>query len=61
MSVLMPIDNFHNTYDELSRDDNIAIYCRSGARAFSVVDFMQKQGFKNVTNIGGINSYIDCL
>lgn len=33
------------------------VYCLSGARAGRAVAFLEKQGYTNVRNIGGINLY----
>lgn len=39
------------------RDRPVFVYCLSGGRSGKAAGRMQKQGFKNVKNIGGIADY----
>ena len=36
---------------------SLYVYCLSGARSGRAVQFLRSQGYANVTNIGGINSW----
>jgi len=40
-----------------SVDTSLYVYCLSGARSGRAVQFLRSQGYTNVTNIGGINSW----
>ncbi len=40
-----------------NKDDTIFIICLSGARASDATNFLKKQGYTNVHNIGGIGSW----
>lgn len=39
----------------VSKDDDIKIYCRSGARAGVAKDMLEKAGYENVENVGGLS------
>lgn len=49
----IPLGDFASRIHELSRDEEIVVYCRSGSRSASVVQFMQAQGFERVLNLRG--------
>jgi rhodanese-related sulfurtransferase len=38
---------------ELPKDQDIVLYCRSGARSHHACGFLQQQGFNNVINLRG--------
>ena len=48
-------------YKMFKRDDEIMVYCRSGQRADAAVEMLEEMGFENVTNIGGVVHYRNCL
>jgi rhodanese-related sulfurtransferase len=49
---------FKNVIEELDKDENYLIYCRSGNRSKIACEFLIKWGFKNVINLsGGIISW----
>jgi rhodanese-related sulfurtransferase len=39
--------------NELPRDRDVVLYCRSGARSFHACAFLMQQGFRNVINLRG--------
>jgi len=43
---------------ELDKNKPVVVYCRSGGRAERAKDFLEAQGFTNVTNLGGISDLI---
>ena len=45
--------------DVRTRDINapLYVYCQSGARSGQAVSMIREMGYKNVTNIGGVNRY----
>lgn len=60
-SILIPINEFINKYESvLNPTQRIAVYCRTGARASSVVDFLKQNGYTKVDNVGGIIQFLDC-
>ena len=49
----IPLAEFEQRQDELDRDDSFVIYCRSGARSGSVVQYLRAAGYQNVWNLRG--------
>ncbi len=45
--------DFQKQIDSLDKDQTYYLYCRSGNRSGQAARLMQKEGFKNVYNIGG--------
>ncbi len=55
---LIPLSNFVNLSSNLSKDEKYIIYCHHGARSFSVCQYLEQNGFKNVINLeGGIDAW----
>lgn len=40
-----------------NKDTPLLVYCYSGARSRQAVNMLQRMGYTNVTNIGGIATY----
>ncbi len=57
---LIPMGDVLNNIDRISRDKQVIIHCRSGARSGAIVQMLEKQhGFSNLYNLkGGIVAYI---
>ena len=57
-SINMPLNVIDARSSEISQKSApIYLYCVSGARASQALNILKSQGFTNVKNIGGINSY----
>jgi molybdopterin/thiamine biosynthesis adenylyltransferase/rhodanese-related sulfurtransferase len=58
---LIPINDLPNRLNELNKDDEIIVYCRSGHRSQNAVQFLREQaGFKKARNLlGGINLWAE--
>lgn len=59
-SELISLDVFDRIFVEklADKDETIVCVCRSGGRSSMAVDFLDKQGYKNVYNlIGGYGTY----
>jgi rhodanese-related sulfurtransferase len=55
---LIPLDDLPNRTDELDKDKETVVMCRSGARSAQAVKFLENKGFKNVSNlVGGVNAW----
>ena len=55
---LMPMSTFAQTYDELGKSRDLAIYCHHGVRSMRVIHFLQSQGYENLINLrGGIDAW----
>ena len=40
-----------------NKDTALYVYCHSGARSLQAVSYLQRMGYTNVNNIGGIAAY----
>lgn len=55
---LIPLDDLPGKLDELDKEKEIVVMCRSGARSAKAVQLLEKKGFKNVSNlVGGVNAW----
>lgn len=52
---LIPVGTISGALNQLDqyRDDEVIMYCRSGARSGMAQGFLQQAGFKNVRNLTG--------
>ena len=57
--VLIPLGNVLNRVEDISRDVQVIIHCRSGVRSGAIINKLEKQfGFTNLYNLkGGILAY----
>lgn len=54
-SVNIPVDEIHLHLDEIQqKNQDILVYCRSGARSAMAKSIMEQAGIKNVVNGGSI-------
>ncbi len=59
---LIPVSELENRLDEIEthRDEDIVVYCRSGARSGRAVDMMRQYGFNKAVNLeGGVLAWSD--
>jgi rhodanese-related sulfurtransferase len=47
-------------HEHLDRDQQVLVYCHSGARAVMAERILNGLGFNDVTNIGGMLHYQHC-
>ena len=52
------MDMMYGRFPEISKDEEILLYCESGSRAIIAKSMMEKLGFINVQNGGGIEEMI---
>lgn len=58
-SILVPLATVPDHVDEWSRDEKIFVHCKAGGRSARAVQFLQEQGFTQVTNItGGMDAWL---
>lgn len=50
-SVLIPLGQLENRWDELSKDEEIFIICRSGVRSNQACHILTANGFNKVFNV----------
>ena len=57
-AIHIPLDTIEKniTFTEPNKNKEIYLYCRSGNRSGKATSILQSLGYKNVTNIGGIQS-----
>jgi molybdopterin/thiamine biosynthesis adenylyltransferase/rhodanese-related sulfurtransferase len=59
-SVKIPLGSLPQNLGKLSKDDEIVVYCRSGARSGQAVQFLQRSGYAKAKNlVGGINRWAE--
>ncbi len=57
---LIPQNDVQNRLDELNPEQEILIYCRSGARSQKIAELLKANGFSKVSNVaGGILAWAD--
>lgn len=57
---LIPLKELENRVDELTKEELIIVYCRTGKRSVKAVQTLLKVGFTSVKNLkGGILAWID--
>ena len=56
-SVNVPLDTLPGGAAILGKSDKIYVYCRSGARSGRAAAILGRNGYTDVTNIGGIMDY----
>jgi adenylyltransferase/sulfurtransferase len=55
---LIPLGDLPNRLGELDPNREIVVHCKTGGRSQRAAEFLQKSGFKNVTNLaGGITAW----
>ena len=58
-AVLIPLDQLGARVNEVPKDQDVLIICRSGNRSGQARDLLRGQGFDRTTSIsGGINAWI---
>jgi rhodanese-related sulfurtransferase len=59
-STLIPLDQLQDRVDELPKDKDIVVVCRSGRRSQSGASILQKAGFTRIASLsGGLNAWSD--
>jgi sulfur-carrier protein adenylyltransferase/sulfurtransferase len=59
-ATLIPLGQLPSRIDELGREQDTVVMCRSGARSARAVEFLKQQGFTRVRNLtGGILGWAD--
>ena len=52
-AVLVPLGQLNSRVDDLPRDRELLMVCRTGGRSQNATKFLQAHGFDNVTNVSG--------
>jgi rhodanese-related sulfurtransferase len=57
---LVPLSEFEQRWQEVPKDAPVYIYCRSGRRSRTALEFLKKQGYTNGFNVtGGILAWLN--
>ncbi len=56
-AVNIPLSKIQQADLPADKEQRLFVYCLSGARSGRAVSFLNKSGYVNVKNIGGIKSY----
>lgn len=58
---LIPMNSVPENVDKFSKDKQVIVHCRSGARSGQIIQYLeQNHGFENLYNLaGGILAYAD--
>jgi rhodanese-related sulfurtransferase len=58
-AILIPVDELENRLDELSKNDELLVYCRTGNRSSSAVNILGSNGFTMIFHMeDGITGWI---
>jgi sulfur-carrier protein adenylyltransferase/sulfurtransferase len=56
--VLIPLEQLSSRLQELDKDREIVVFCRTGTRSARALRILSKAGFVHIKNlIGGINAW----
>jgi len=59
-AVLIPVQELAERLNEVPKDKQVYVYCRSGKRSAQASSMLAKAGFTNIENVtGGINAWKD--
>ena len=57
---LIPLSEFEQRWSEVPKDVPVYIYCRSGRRSRTALEYLKKQGYTNGLNVtGGILAWLN--
>jgi rhodanese-related sulfurtransferase len=51
--VVLPLSELPDRFDELPKDRELIMACRSGGRSMRALQFLQGQGYEQVVNLAG--------
>lgn len=59
-ATLIPLSEFEARHAELPKDRPLVMICRSGARSARAGEFLEAQGYGDVSNLsGGTNAWVE--
>lgn len=55
---LIPLDQLNDRLNELDKEKEVVVMCRTGGRSAKACELLTENGFKNVSNLkGGVNAW----
>ena len=59
-ATLIPVQELETRINEVPKDKQVYVYCRSGKRSAHAAGVLAKAGYTNIENVlGGINAWVD--
>ncbi len=59
-ATFLPLSQLEARFSELPKDKSLILQCRSGKRSLTAANFLQENGYDDLTNLeGGILAWID--
>jgi adenylyltransferase/sulfurtransferase len=56
---LIPMGEIVERMDEIAKDKQVVVHCRSGARSANIINYLETQGYDNLYNLeGGIMAWL---
>lgn len=56
-SVNIPVEELASRLNEVSKDEPVVLYCRSGNRSNQAANILNQAGYKGVYDLGGIGAW----
>lgn len=57
---LIPLNTIPSNLDKISKDKQVIVHCRSGARSANAIQYLEQNGFQEMYNLkGGILAWSD--
>ena len=57
---LIPMSEFEDRWSEIPKDGTVYIYCRTGRRSRSAIEYLKSKGYGNCVNVtGGIMAWLN--
>jgi adenylyltransferase/sulfurtransferase len=61
-AVKIPLGTLPRNYQRLKKEEELVVYCRSGARSGQAVQFLRQMGYTKAKNLaGGINRWAEVI
>ncbi len=59
-AIKVPLQSLPKSLDKIPKDRDLVVYCRSGGRSASAVQFLQQMGYDKAVNLdGGVNAWAE--
>ena len=52
-STLIPMSQINQRWEEIPKDKEVVLYCRTGSRSMYLIQQLQQMGFENLINLEG--------
>ncbi|MEO7426723.1 MAG: rhodanese-like domain-containing protein [Fibrobacteria bacterium] len=57
---LIPMSEFEDRFAEIPKEGTVYVYCRSGRRSRTAIEFLKGKGYQNCVNVtGGILAWLN--